>query len=119
MQEKKAAGIFLEIFVVMAVLGTLLAVAIPRVGQMMEKAETGSQKSELHNIQVAVIEMLYDSTMGTLEPVGPTTDMSEVRTSDTPPLVLADYLLGLDGGSLNLRCNYTFAANGKVTQIIQ
>jgi len=118
MQEKKAAGIFLEIFIVMAILGTLLAIAIPRVGQMIHKAEATSQESELQNIQTAVIEMLYDSTTGTLEPVGPTADMSEVRTSDTPPLVLADYLLGLDGGSLNSRCNYTFAADGRITQIL-
>lgn len=118
MQEKKAAGIFLEIFIVVAILGTLSAIAIPSVGQMMDKAGISAQKSELHNIQTAVIEMLYDSTTGTLEPVGPTADMSEVRTSDTPPLVLADYLLGLDGGTLNSRCNYTFAADGKVTQIL-
>ena len=118
MQEKKAAGIFLEIFIVMAILGALFAIAIPRVGQMIHKAEATSQESELQNIQTAVIEMLYDSTTGTLEPVGPTADMSEVRTSDTPPLVLADYLLGLDGGSLNSRCNYTFAADGTVTQIL-
>lgn len=118
MQEKKVAGIFLEIFIVVAILGTLSAIAIPSVGQMMDKTNAVAQKAELHNIQTAVIEMLYYSTMGTLEPVGPTADMSEVRTSDTPPLVLADYLLGLDGGSLNSRCDYTFAADGKVMQIL-
>jgi Tfp pilus assembly major pilin PilA len=117
MQEKKVAGFFLEIFMVVAVLGTLSAIAIPRVGQMMAKTDTVAQKSELHIIQVAVIEMLCDSSARTLEPVGPTADMGEVLTTDTPPLVLADYLI-TDGGSLSLGCNYTFDANGKVTQII-
>ncbi len=119
MQEKKAAGFFLEIFMIVAVLGTLSAIAIPSVGQMIAKTDAVAQESELHNIQTAVIEMLYDSTTGTLEPVGPTADMGEVRTSDTLPLVLADYLLGRDGGSLNSGCSYTFDAHGKVTQIIQ
>lgn len=117
MQEKQAAGLFLEVFIVVAILGTLSAIAIPRVGEMINKAGVGSQESELHNIQTAVIAMLCDSTTGTVEPVGPTDDMSEVCTSDTPPLVLADYLTGLDGGSLNTGCNYTFAADGTVTQI--
>lgn len=118
MQEKKATGFFLEIFLVMSILGSLLAVAVPSVSRMIDKAGVASQDSELHNIQTAVIEMLCDSTTGTLEPVGPTDDMSEVRTSDTSPLVLADYLLGLDGGSLNTGCNYTFAADGTATQVL-
>ncbi len=118
MQEKQAAGFFLEVLIVVAILGTLSAIAIPRVGQMIHETEATSQESELHNIQTAVIEMLCDSTTGTLEPVGPTDDMSEVRTSDTSPLVLADYLLGLDGGSLNTGCNYTFAADGTATQVL-
>lgn len=118
MQEKQAAGLFLEVFVVVAILGTLSAIAIPRVGEMINKAEVGSQESELHNIQTAVISMLCDSTTGTLVPVGPTDDMSEVRTSDTPPLILADYLLDKYGGSSNTGCNYTFAADGAVEQVL-
>jgi len=118
MQEKKATGFFLEIFLVMSILGSLLAVAVPSVSRMIDKAGVASQDSELHNIQTAVMEMLYDSTTGTMEPVGPTTDMSEVQTSDTPPLVLTDYLLFLDDGSLNSGCSYRFAPDGQVTQIM-
>ena len=117
MQERKAAGFVLEIFVVVAILGTLSAIAIPRVGQMMAKTEAIAQESELHNIQTAVVEMLHDSDTHTLEPVGPTTDMNEVLTSDTPPLILADYL-DKDGGSLSSGCSYTFDAQGNVTQTL-
>lgn len=118
MQEKQATGIFLELFIVVAILGTLSAIAIPHVGQMVHKAGVTSQESELHNIQAAVIEMIYDSNTGTLKPVGPTADMSEVRTSDTPPLVLKDYLLGQDSDLLKSGCTYTFTADGEVTQIL-
>jgi type II secretory pathway pseudopilin PulG len=118
MQEKQVAGFFLEIFIVVAILGTLSAIAIPRVGQMIHKAGVTTQESELQNIQTAVIEMMYDSNTGTLEPVGPTADMSEVRTSDMPPLVLKDYLLGQHSGLLKSGCTYTFTADGNVTQIL-
>jgi len=116
MQERKAAGFFLEVFIVVLVLGTLSAIAIPRVGQMIERGGVVAQETELHNIQTAVIEMLCDSSTRALEPVGPTTDMNEVLTRDTPPLVLADYL-GMEDDSLSCGCNYTFAADGKVTQV--
>jgi len=101
-----------------AILGILSAIAIPHVGQMIYKSKVESQETELHNIQTAVTEMLYDSTARTLEPVGPTIDMSQVRTIDTPPLVLSDYLLGLNGTSLELSCRYIFNVDGTVTQVL-
>jgi type II secretory pathway pseudopilin PulG len=118
MQERQATGLFLEIFVVMAILGILSAIAIPHVGQMINKSKVESREVELHNIHTAVTEMLYDSTTRTLEPVGPTVDMSQVHTRDTPPLVLSDYLLGLNGNSLKLSCSYIFNADGTVTQVL-
>ena len=116
MQEREGVGFFLETFVVVLILGILSAVAIPNIGQLLDKGKTESRKAELHNIQTAVTQMLIESTTGTLEPVGPTADMSEVKTSDTPPLVLTDYLLGPDEGSVKLGCTYTFAADGTATQ---
>ena len=117
MQERAGLGFFVEIVVVFGILSTLSAVAIPHVGHLVSKGKIESRESESRNIQTAVIEMLTDSTTGTLEPVGPTADMSQVQTSDTPPLVLADYLIGLDENSVKLGCTYTFTANGTVTQI--
>lgn len=118
MQEKRIVNIFLEIFLVVAIVGTLSAVAFPNIGKMFNKGKAESRDSELHNIRTAVIEMLCESATGTLQPVGPTADMNQVRTSDTPPLVLADYLWGLDDGSLKLRCAYAFNADGTVTQVL-
>jgi type II secretory pathway pseudopilin PulG len=118
MQEKQAAGFFLEICIFVALLATLLAVAIPQVGRMVGKAEAGAQESEFHNIQTAVVEMLYDSPSGTLEPVGPTADMSKVRTSDSPPLVLTDYLHGPEAGLLQSGRSYIFTVDGTVIQVL-
>jgi type II secretory pathway pseudopilin PulG len=116
MQEKKVFNVFLEIFLVVAILGTLSAVAFPNIGKMFNKGKVESRETELRNIRTAVIEMLCESTTGRLQPVGPTADMNQVRTSDTPPLVLADYLQGLDNGSLKLGCTYSFCADGTITQ---
>jgi Tfp pilus assembly major pilin PilA len=118
MQEKNVTSLFLEIFVVVAILGTLSAIAIPRVGQMFNKGKVESQESELHNIQTAVTEMLFDSVTGTLAPVDSTANMSQVLTTDAPPLVLVGYLWGMNGDLVKSRCTYTFAADGTVKQIL-
>ena len=117
MQERKTAGFFLEVLIIMVIFGTLTGIAVPRVNQMIARADVAAQESELHSIQAAVIAMLYDSDTHALEPVGPTSDMSEVLTSDAPPLVLADYL-DMENGSLYSGCNYTFTAKGKVIQVL-
>src|SRR4030042_122552 len=94
MQDKQVAGLFLEIFLVVAILGSLSAVAIPHVSQMIQKSKVEARETEYQDITTAVAEMLLDSSIGTLEPIGPTTDMREVHTRDDPPLAPSDYLLG-------------------------
>lgn len=118
MQDKKGTAFFFETFIVVAILGILTAVAIPNIGKMLNKGKMESYGAEFHNVQTAVTEMLSDSFTGILAPVGPTDNMNHVQTADTPPLVLADYLLGLDEGSIKTGCNYTFYADGTVDQIL-
>lgn len=118
MQEKNGAGFFLETFVVVAILSILSAIAIPNIGHLVGKGKTESYETEWINIQTAVTEMLSESANGTLKPVGPVDDTSLVQTGDTPPLVLTDYLFGLDGTSVKSGCTYTFAADGTVNQIL-
>jgi type II secretory pathway pseudopilin PulG len=116
MQNRQVVGYFLEAFVVIAILGTLSAIAIPQISHLVNEGKTESYESELHNIQTAVTEMLSDSMTGILRPVGPTADMSQVQTTDTPPLVLTNYLTRLGENSIKSGCTYTFTAHGKVTQ---
>jgi type II secretory pathway pseudopilin PulG len=118
MQERKNAAFFFETFLIVAILGTLTAVAMPNIGKMVNKGKIESHDAEFHNIHTAVTEMLSDSHTGILAPVGPTNNMSHVQTTDTPPLVLANYLIGLDEGSIKTGCNYTFYTDGTVNQIL-
>ena len=99
----------------MAVLGILAAIAVPHVGRMVARSDAEARTTEFYKIQTAVTDMLYDSICGTLEPVGPTSDMSRVCTRDIYPLVLSDYL---DGESLDSGCSYAFAADGTVMQMM-
>jgi type II secretory pathway pseudopilin PulG len=117
MQDKQVAGFFLEIWVVVVILGLLAAITLPNVGKMLGKSRDVSAETELQNVQTAVTEMLCDSEAGTLEPVGPTGNLSEVHTCDIPPLYLSDYLLGDGDGTDELVCTYSFAADGTVDQI--
>ena len=116
MQQKEGLGFFLEAFVILIILAVLSAIAIPNIGGMINKGKNESYDSELHNVQTAVTEMLYDSVAGTLEPVGPTANMSRVQTKDVPPLVLTDYINGLDENFIRSGCTYTYTADGTVTQ---
>lgn len=109
----------LELLVIIAILGILAAVAIPNVSRFIGQGEEEAAQTELHNIQTVVMAMLSESTTGELIPVTtPTNDMDDIQTTDTTPLILSDYLLDLNPqGEVKSGYNYTFTADGVVTQI--
>ena len=108
----------IELLVVVAVLGTVAAVAIPNVGKFINQGKTESYEAELHNVETAVAAMLVDSATGVIVPPvgGATSDLSAVVTTDGTPLVLSDYMTGLNGTSVRTGCSYDFTAAGSVTQ---
>lgn len=108
----------IELLVVVAVLGTVAAVAIPNVGKFINQGKTESYAAELHNIEAALAGLLVDSGTGTLVAVAvATADMSAVGTTDATPLLLSDYMTGLDASNLvRTGCTYAFTAAGLVTQ---
>jgi prepilin-type N-terminal cleavage/methylation domain-containing protein len=118
--HKGEAGFTLiEILVVIAILGVLAAVAVPNVGKLFGAGETESYDAELHNLQVAVLSMLTDSTSGQLDgSYAGINDLSAVTaTKDTAgDLKLNDYPIGLDGTSVKTGCTYDFTQTGQVTQ---
>jgi Tfp pilus assembly protein PilE len=116
-QDKQTAIIFVEIIAVVAILSVLLAVTIPHVGQMIYQSKAEARNAELHEIQTAVSEMLYDSTSGVLEPVGPVNDLNQVKTRDPQPLVLSNYLTGGEE-DIKSGCSYLFTSDGTVVQMM-
>ena len=109
----------IELLVVIAVLGALAAVAVPNVGKFFGAGKTESYDAELHNMQVAVLAMLTDSTSGQLDNnYAGVSDLSIVTaTKDAPgDLKLSDYPIGLDGTSVRTGCTYDFSQTGSVTQ---
>jgi type II secretory pathway pseudopilin PulG len=103
--------------VVVAILGALAAVAVPNIGKFINKGKAEAYATELHNVQLATLSMLYDSTSKQIVPISGVSILSNVVTSDTVPLKLSDYLIPLDIDlSSRSKCTYDFTADGTVTQ---
>jgi prepilin-type N-terminal cleavage/methylation domain-containing protein len=118
----------IELLVVVAILGVLAAVAVPNVGNFINRGKTEAAETELHNIQTAVMAMLADSGKGALTPVTTaTSNMDSVATTDTTPLKLSAYMTGLGddpntSGTTETTClksgrTYTFGGDGAVTYV--
>jgi prepilin-type N-terminal cleavage/methylation domain-containing protein len=107
----------IELLVVVAILGALAAVAVPNIGKFINKGKAEAYATELHNVQLATLSMLYDSTSKQIVPISGVSILSNVVTSDTVPLKLSDYLIPLDIDlSSRSKCTYDFTADGTVTQ---
>ena len=105
----------IELLVVVAILGALAAVAIPNVGKFLGKGKEESYQAELHNIQTAVMGMLYDSTNNILD--NEYTDISDMAlvTTDNSTKMLSSYVIGLDtDGTVKTECTYTISQDGGV-----
>lgn len=118
-QHKEKGFTLIELLVVIAILGCLAGVAVPHLVEFADRGRPETAATELYNIQHAVWAMLTESDTGNITPVSDVTDMDNVVTTDTTPLVLSDYLTGLESdGTLNTIFTYSFTANGTVTQIV-
>ena len=116
----------IELLIVVAILGILASVVIPNVGRFLGRGETEAQKTELHNLQSAVIAMMTDNNISVLpNPVAVATNDMEAFPDATTTAVAkglgagdgAGYLLfghdkTADGGVALLENYITFATTG-------
>ena len=116
MKRKRKIGFIIEAIVVFVLIAILASIAVPQIEQMIENEQEELRARELADIQGAVAEMLSDSPTGILKPVGPTQDMGQVKTNDTTPLVLTDYLRNNGDFVIESDCHYIFSSDGIVTQ---
>lgn len=113
MKRSRKTGFILEAIAVFVMMAVLTSIAVPKIERMVDQEHS---TGELSMIKDAVAEMLEDSQAKLLQPIGPIRDLTEVQTNDYPPLYLADYLDIRKIESEGLDCEYTFAADGEVTQ---
>ncbi len=69
----------IELLIVVAILGVLAAVIIPNVGRFIGRGEIEAGKTELSNVQAAVISMMTDNNLSLLpnpETTTPRNDMT-------------------------------------------
>jgi hypothetical protein len=116
-QHKQAAGFLVGIFITLGMLGALATIAIPHAVGMVYESEAREKETELLRIQRAVDEMLSMSSTGTLVSIGPTVDLSLVRTSDAESLSLTDFLPEEVCAYCNSGTSYSFTADGIVLQM--
>ena len=118
----------IELLIVIAILGVLAAVVIPNVGRFIGRGQTEADKTELANIQSAVISMMTDNNIATLPDPQ---DSASANMSDFPnknTLLTNQYILygaNVTGatGLVNYVVQpttsktYTVDAQGTVTQV--
>ncbi len=121
--HKQSGFTLIELLVVVAILGALVAVAIPNVGRFINSGKEKSWDTELHDVQTAAIAMLADAdpSNGTFEDdyedVGRGVPFNEVSlTTDEGTFTLDQFLVGIeDDFTSKTGCSYNIAKDGKVT----
>ena len=107
----------IELLVVIAIIGVIAGVVVPNVGQFMGRGKTEAYRTELHNVQTAVMALMADSDAGVLDNAYAATDDMSTIKADTGAKILSDYLTGLDADDkVTLGCTYAFTIYGAVTQ---
>jgi len=121
----------IELLVVVAILGVLAAVAVPNVGKFMGKGRAEAAKTELHNVQTAVLAAMADAGAGTMpgaphdfgdtdqDQATPGVDVTLDDGPDGLPGTPDDISVGsfIVGGADNVQGDYDIADDGTVTQI--
>lgn len=102
--EYKKGFTLIEILVVIAILGVIAGVATPVLTKYFTYGKNESYDAELHDVRVALVAMLSESSTGTLD--NSITATSEANATDNLLLItapgkngtlhLSDYLEGLD-----------------------
>jgi len=104
----------IELLIVVAILGVLAAVVIPNVGRFIGRGETEAGKTELTNIQSAVVAMMVDNQLSSL-PTPVTETILPAGQSDMSlfPDTTAAASRGKDPGGIN-----SYAAGDKAGFIL-
>ena len=116
MKRTRKIGYILEAIIVFVLMVVLTSIAVPKIGDMIDREQDELRAEELITIETAVTQMLLESKVKTLQSAGPIQDISLVQTNDSPPLVLGDYLDTRKLRSSELKCFYSFTAAGEVIQ---
>lgn len=103
----------IELLVVVAILGILAAVAVPNVGKFMGKGKTEAGKTELYNVQTAVLAGMADAQVSDVDGAGTLLTSTQNVAIVTGNQTVGDYLVG---GVANIHGTYNIAVDGSVSQ---
>jgi len=98
----------IELVIVIAILGILMAIALPNFSGITNRGETAAKKAELATVQTAMDVMMAQLIMSSVNVTSSTTDMSNFPTGY--PLY-PNYMR-----SATTSANYSCSSTGLVTQ---
>ena len=130
----------IELLIVVAILGVLAAVVIPNVGRFIGRGETEASETEFANVQSAVVAMMVDNQLSTLDtPVDTTAtanmslfpDTTAAASKGTDPdgttylstdkigfILYQHDIIAADGSSVNGTVNYVVTETTKGTYTV-
>jgi len=100
----------IELLIVVAILATLGAIAVPVIGHFMDSGKEQAADAELHNVQTAVISAMSIAKTGAITPG---TLSAEQDLTVGGNITVGMYITG---GIASLQGTYTVAADGSVRQ---
>ena len=103
----------IELLVVVAILGILAAVAVPNVGKFLGKGHEEAAKTELHNVQTAVMAAMADAQAGDF-PAGDFPPDITLTKPDGGTCTVGEFIVG---GAESVQGTYSIADDGTVTQL--
>ena len=117
----------IELLVVVAILGVLAAVAVPNVGKFIGKGHEEAARTELHDVQTAVLAAMADvgaatiaacaaadQDFGDVDSDPSTAGVDLAVAGATVTVNVGDYIAG---GADNVHGHYTVDEDGGATQV--
>ena len=121
LKRKQTGFTLIELLIVIGILATLAAVAIPTYARFFGQGEVEANQTELSNVQAAMDAMLAQNGLkfvAVLDPPG-TNDFSAQPTAegDFKPEFLYPQFLRFGNADNPTKCLYTWNNIGKLTQL--
>ncbi len=105
----------IELLVCIAILGVLAAVAVPSIGKFLNKGKQESYDTELHNVQTAVMAMMADWEIDSLDAAYNDIDDMDLVTANGGVVLLSTYMVGInEDGTVKTGCTYSISQDGGV-----
>ena len=105
----------IELLVCIAIVCVLAAVVVPNIGKLFNKGKQESYDTELHNVQTAVMTMMADYEINSLDAAYADINDMDLVTANGGAILLSTYMIGInEDGTVKTGCTYSISQDGGV-----